>query len=826
MTREQLIREMIQIELLYQTRQKLLKENTQASASYPIMVGSNSSNNFINTECGNDSVVLNNEYKKNNRQLTITDLQYKTGAVSSIKIKDIDIVWDYLEKKLHEKLDIPNAALGKIVDILKAADRNLGQNVFSIFNTEFPLQSLDFGSGLKDVAAAINTNITNPLYVEIFKNKSKDENQTFNSGKGEFLTVLLVKDAKSGGTKKLDVVVNNKQFDVKQISQHSAAAAKSTKAAKNKSTQTAAETVQQLSTQTEEEKLLPANYLALTLSEKSGLRNPKNKFVNAQAKLGQKLSQLTSELEKLNVDDKLINKLKTQEGYTSSAFRRSSTDSDEDPNKYLSFTDMSDIIKQGLTGLRANTYINIKQLSDFKTNVFKAHNSIVSGPNYLNNDVIEFFKDCYNLELTSFNQIKDIDEISKLLVEVKNDDKILFKKFNTNAYNKLIDDNIDNKYANFFKINNSYAPISDLIIHSKIKPEDFDIFRNNFEMLREFNTFFSNNKTNFIASNKPGSYGNVNDKPDTQPDTFRTTVYDVLNKQIILTINQMKKINSIIQKNDTIQLNNNQKISGVNNNTVIGDNYFVAEPLQPTENDGEFIIDISYYENMKKKHVDTLYSQDFKIEQNNDLEKTDKAAAIVNKANDKKEKIKNVTIDLKNVISDRDTINNKLKNFQLFDNLQPSVLKNLFNHDRSDKDFLSKDFIKNNLKDIKDKTKEDNILNIIYEMYFCCDLIEKEIKKYYIEENSILIYKDDGSSQGGTSTPRAAYTWESVIENLENKNIDSFIMQIGHEQILCYSDNTVPDNLDNNFNSVKNLIKKLFNEVMELMLDLQSITSK
>lgn len=820
MTREQLIREMIQIELLYQTRQKLLKENTQGS--YSIRVGSNSSNNFINSECGNDSVELQYQYKKHNMQVTITDLQYKLGSNLTIKSKDIDIVWDYLEKKLHEKLDIPKAALGKIIDTLKDADKRLKGKVFSVFNTQFPLQSLDFGSGsgLEDVATAINTNITNPLYVEIFRNKSKDENQTFNSGKGEFLTVLLVKDAKSGGTKKLDVVVNNKQFDVKQISQHSATAAKAAKTAKNQLAQTA----QQLTAQTEEEKLLPANYLALTLSEKSGLRNPKNKFVNAQAKLGQKLSQLTSELEKLNVDDKLINKLKTQEGYTSSAFRRSSTDSDEDPNKYLSFADMSDIIKQGLKGLRANTYINIKQLSDFKNSDLKT--VVGQGPNYLNNNVINFFKDCYNLELTSFNQIKDTDEISKLLVEVKNDDKILFKKFNTKIYNELIDNNIDDKYANFFKINDSYAPISDLIVYNKINSVDFDIFKNNFKNLKEFNSFF--NKTGFESSNKPGAYGNVNDRPDAQPDTFRTTVYNVLNKQIILTINQMKKINSIIQKNDTIQLNNNnQKISGVNNNTVIGDNYFVAEPLQPTENDGEFIIDISYYENMKKKHVDTLYSQDFKIEQNNDLEKTDKAAAIVNKANDKKEKIKKVTIDLENVISDRDTINNKLKNFQLFDNLQPSVLKNLFNHDRNDKDFLSKDFIKNNLKDIKDKTKEDNILNIIYEMYVCCDQIEKEIKKYYIEENSILIYKDDGSSQGGTSTPRAAYTWESVIKNLENKKIDSFIMQIGHEQILCYSDNTVQDNLDNNtFNSVKNLIKKLFNEVMDLMLELQSITTK
>jgi len=132
----------------------------------------------------------------------------------------------------------------------------------------------------------------------------------------------------------------------------------------------------------------------------------------------------------------------------------------------------------------------------------------------------------------------------------------------------------------------------------------------------------------------------------------------------------------------------------------------------------------------------------------------------------------------------------------------------------------------NNLKSIKENTKEDNILSIIYEMYESCNQIEEEIKNYYINNNEILIYKDDGSSRGGDSIPKAAYAWGQVIDTLKQKNIDSFIMQIGHDQILCYAD--IDDNsLDvNKFDSVKNLIKKLFNEVMDLMLDLQSITTK
>jgi len=76
---------------------------------------------------------------------------------------------------------------------------------------------------------------------------------------------------------------------------------------------------------------------------------------------------------------------------------------------------------------------------------------------------------------------------------------------------------------------------------------------------------------------------------------------------------------------------------------------------------------------MKKKHVDTLYSKDFQIQNSSDnkLKKSNKSAKITN--DDEKSAIPLVTINLEDVISDRDTINDKLKNFQLFDNLQPSV---------------------------------------------------------------------------------------------------------------------------------------------------------
>jgi len=809
MTREQLIREMIQIELLYQTQQKLLNENKNntQTTTFPIEVGNKSGNTFINT-LSNDTIHLSKQYPA---RYSITELEY---AKHHITKKDINLIWDYLKEKLHAKLKIPKTALGKILDFLKAKDKNIEGKVFSIFDENnkdrFPLQTLIYTpKNLSTLATQINNNLTNELYKEIFKSKLKDDNQTFNSGKGEFLTVLLTNDAESGGTKKLDVVVGGSQFDVKQISQH-----EKTDKATGITTKEA------------------ANYLSLTLSEKSGLRNPKNKFVNAQAKLGQKINQLTSEFKKLGVDANLIKKLETYEGYTSSAFRRSSTTSDSDDdadtsNKYLSFADMGEIITQGVRALKANTYTNIETLKNFKKTVFTQKKFV----NNIDKDVIDFLKNCYDLDLKTFSQMKDKEEISKLSIDVINNSSTkLFKKLNANNYNNLIDKNIrDTNVANYFKINPDYTPIFYLGPAAKNNSqENFDIFKSSFEKISDFNSFFQNkNKEDFFKIN---NYGRA-DIADA--NTFRGVIENTLNKQIVLTTNQMIKINSIIQKNNDIDLEESEgKISNVNNNTIINNQYFVMEPLRQTDDLdlGEFIIDISYYNNMKKKHVDTLYSKDFQIQNSSDnkLKKSNKSAKITN--DDEKSAIPLVTINLEDVISDRDTINDKLKNFQLFDNLQPSVLKDLFlTYNKNTKqDFLSDNSLNiiNNLKSIKENTKEDNILSIIYEMYESCNQIEEEIKNYYINNNEILIYKDDGSSRGGDSIPKAAYAWGQVIDTLKQKNIDSFIMQIGHDQILCYAD--IDDNsLDvNKFDSVKNLIKKLFNEVMDLMLDLQSITTK
>jgi hypothetical protein len=884
MTREQLIREMIQIELLYQTRQKLLKEteeetdeinddensNTDISNNNSNVVlsaqaqkikdnitktikeqhhqlysiGNSSDNDFINSfdkkvvdwateknfKGGLDEsknrivlkgVYLNDDGKQKyaNQDLNtikkdeLDGFKKKITELTYDELKsnpdDITAIWQFLEKKMHYLLLIPKKALESIIKIFKAADEALGQKVFSIFgpnSQQFNLQGLDYNGKVSEVAEKINSKLSDSIIKDVYRNKSKDESQTFNTGRGEFLAVLLIKGAKSGGTRFLDVIVGDKQFDVKQISQHGDA---------------------------------QPDDLSLTLSVKSGIRDSKNRFIENQAKLGRKISELSTEFKKLGINEELIKKLeKIEDGYTSTAFKRSNTEivDDDDSDSHFSFVDLGDIIKQGLMGLKANTYSNIVQLKEFKKNNFTTNyysNNDNQLSNNIHDEVIRFLKSCYNLDLKKFNEFVD-NKTNKIkfpyekeikFIDIKSDNGgLLFKKFNVDAYNTLINNNIDKQYNTYFKIQPQCAPIMSLIVSNKINPEDYKTFKDNLDFTI-IGADAAQNITNF-----KNNYGKTKEEDlSTLNNSFRGKVNKTLNNQIILTVAQMKKINEIIKKNDDIDLT---KIGAINNNTVIGDEYYVTEPLKNSDN-GEFIIDISYYNNKKKKHVDTLYSQDFKIKDstNNKLSINNKTKEI-NK--DVKDAIAKVQINLSDVISDRDTINNKLKNFELFNNLQPSVLKDLLNSEKNkysllknnknnEIDFLSDNTFKSNLKSIKEKTKEDNILNIIYEMYDSCNKIEEKIKQYYATENDILIFKDNGTSKNGDSTPSAAYSWNNVLTILKDANCDSFITQIQHNAIICYSNNMAPPA---KFNTVKNVIKDLFNEVMDLMLELQSITTK
>ena len=416
MTREQLIREMIQIELLYQTRQKLLKENKEDSEgefggedddnsnnnSTVVLsrqaqkikdniaetiktthhqlysIGNSSNNDFINSfdtkvvdwateknfKGGLDEsknrivltgVYLNDEGKQKfaNQDLNkiskdkLDGFKKKITELTYDELKsnpdDITAIWQFLEKKMHYLLLIPKKALDSIIKIFKAADEALGQKVFSIFGPnpgQFNLQGLEYNGKVSEVAEKINSKLSEPIIKDVYRNKSKDESQTFNTGRGEFLAVLLIKGAKSGGTRFLDVIVGDKQFDVKQISQHGEA---------------------------------QPDDLSLTLSVKSGIRDSKNRFIENQAKLGRKISELATEFKKLGINEELIKKLeKIEDGYTSTAFKRSNTEivDDDDSDSHFSFVDLGDIIKQGLMGLKANTYSNIVQLEDFKKTNF------------------------------------------------------------------------------------------------------------------------------------------------------------------------------------------------------------------------------------------------------------------------------------------------------------------------------------------------------------------------------------------------------------------------------------------------------------------------
>jgi hypothetical protein len=278
-------------------------------------------------------------------------------------------------------------------------------------------------------------------------------------------------------------------------------------------------------------------------------------------------------------------------------------------------------------------------------------------------------------------------------------------------------------------------------------------------------------------------------------------------------------------------------------NTVINGEYVVAEPLQQTDNDGEFIIDISFYKNKKKRHIDTLHSQDFKIKNSTDqqITKKNKSAEISNL--DPTKIVDRVSIELDDVISDKKMIDQKLKEFNLFNNLQPGILDKIFLRDPNNntnqyklkplKDYqgnqisydTNKEDIKkisqkeknkfiNDLKFLKEKTKEENILNILYDLYVGIDELETQIMDYYYINNDVVVINEDNklytnATDWGAVTFPGSYDFEI-----------GFITDINNEGVTCNADKT------KHVETIKELIRNTFSDILELMLDVQATVRK
>jgi hypothetical protein len=942
MTREQLIREMIQIELLYQARRKILKESdpgagesdseievgggatdtTQSSTpqatpvkntrkkkidtpeessggvSTLIKVGANNLNEFIKNAFENVDFELKGKYgnKKQKVATTLTDIKVADITAQS-KITMEDDLKEIWLKKFSQKIKgltaINQTACGKIAEVLMAAELAKAATdptwrVFQIFEKVFPIQTFEYNQNgdFASLKTFLEENKDNALIQEIYALKAKDENQTYNTGKGEYLCVLLTKDGKSGGTTELDVIVNGKQYDVKQITDI------------NES-------------------------LNFTLSEKSDpVKKYKNKFIESYEKLGKNVFSLVNEFKKLGVNPELIERIeKPDEGYMASDFRKEDTyniASSLPQKPYLSFKDIGDAYIQALKGLRRNTYANIQTLSSeildntkygFERNTNQLGGKITA-PRYfmldnqsgditltytperfkiitISDNLRSLLKDQYNLEFKNYNEIlamfsNSIDKKKNAVADKsseqyfnffnleKKSSKELITFFDVEKYNQILKKNIINpECRKIFLIQSGAAPIKYL---SPKKDVDKVTLRDDSEYHRIMQDL------GFTDDNKPtkttrdvGTNGGFNSKK-TDPNAksynelnvqntkdlwpkIEEMLQNVFNHQIILTLTQMKMLDKIFSANakklstlksatgNSVDLNT--KIEGENGD----DEYLVTEPLIQNYNDGEFIIDISYYRNKKKRHVDTLHSQDFQIDSstNNALKKASKDANITNIEPSKN--IERVMIKLDDVISDKEKINAKLKDFQLFSSLQPEVLEKLFSENLSsisktqhlsnepkyqggyenyatglktvsDIDITDRKSNKNQIiaaiEEISKKTNENNILKLLNDLNKVAIQLEEALKSYYTQKNSVFIFKDNESKYN------AVESWTNIVETLNKNNIEGFITNITHDGIICYANPVKYENVK----TIRSIISQLFDEIIGLMLDVQTTFRK
>lgn len=922
MTREQLIREMIQIELLYQTRQKILKEHNSALSggnainapanstggatgstggsnitTYDYDIGNNNSNVFIQSldSLKNAPIKLYSEYKDatGKKIKSITELTYEMindPGINSVnfgkKDQNIQIIWEFFQEVLTSQLLISYKAAKSITEIFKQSDIAKKGKVFEIFEVDFPLQSFSYNSAadIKLIVEHINKNVSNPLYQAIYGNKDKDENQTFSTGKGEFLCVLLTKDAVSGGVTQLDVSVGNRSYDIKQTTNSNST-------------------------------------LNFTLSSKSGVRKFKNDFVKAYERLAQKLYEISDELLKLDVDPDIIQTIQDFEGYVGSDFKSDSTtqrlqqigakktkipkvaksqkygmDVKTTPTKasilptYVAFGDITEALKQGIAGLKFRSYDNTMEFNNiinsslknkYRTSEFNDTNLTQNlSINTTNNSInytpidkirnidpitIEYLNNILKLNIQTFNQNNDFFEKENsdwLVTNTKKQlnsatgstatkTKFLFKIFETIKYNQEIDQKIQSPYNDFFKLDKDF-PI--IVFDTKGTITSLSDITDFFDGIK---AYINNNNIDVTKSpqfkifkdieNHVNSLGRADDKKNliqSYYEQLKTGVIgDLFNNQILLTDNQMVKINNFIKINQQTVQGLTKASKNMYANTVINGEYVVAEPLQQTDNDGEFIIDISFYKNKKKRHIDTLHSQDFKIINSTDqqITKKNKSAEIANL--DPTKIVDRVNIELDDVISDKKMIDQKLKEFNLFNNLQPGVLDKIFLRDPNNntnqyklkplKDYqgnqisydTNKEDIKkisqkeknkfiNDLKFLKEKTKEENILNILYDLYVGIDELETQIMDYYYINNDVVVINEDNklytnATDWGAVTFPGSYNFEI-----------GFITDINNEGVTCNADAKKP------VQTVKELIRNTFSDILELMLDVQATVRK
>jgi len=249
MKKYQLIREMIQIELLYQTRQKLLKENkykllkeiedddlniddeslykpedeetidaatnadTEKKAEEPKVKEPNE----IKVEDKNTGDLLKNLFtNSDNKNISLEILQ---GILNAEKSNNPDEHQNDLKRKIFEyygkskNLDNPQC-----LSIYKNiyAKKNDSEYLTSLLEFKFDAYSAgDIDTLISDLNSTFITKINgNSFLKDLYLNNTSSGRGGV--GKGEFLILSFIKGSKSGGTKQHDIIADDAEYEVKQ----------------------------------------------------------------------------------------------------------------------------------------------------------------------------------------------------------------------------------------------------------------------------------------------------------------------------------------------------------------------------------------------------------------------------------------------------------------------------------------------------------------------------------------------------------------------------------------------------------------------------------
>ena len=965
MTKEQLIREMIQIELLYRTRQQLKKnklnesDETENNTPSPITQKSTESTEIVSGQ-KNKFILDNFKNFKVNVKVKVIDKQMNLfgendGAVtqpqkicyeckySELEETVINSIWEEFNNKIQSLKYIPKNIADRIIEKLKGIDTDTTQNkenfVFHVFNDIFKIDSIDYGEKgdaviqeLKDVS---KNAVKKDLYYEIYRmdnkpttEQKKSNADLFGAGRGEFITVLLTKGAKSGGGKKLDIDLGNGKFcEVKQITDKKTA-------------------------------------LMFSYNKKSKIIPAKNNFVETYQRIINVAISLKDEFKKLAYINKglidQLNEIPTSDSYISFSSDSSSNltvSEDQDPTA-ISLPYLNLIFKEAILGLKNRTYnriIDNKKNIDSNINKNKKIQPDVARSNAMENyvnktgiistditknkipvnvskEVLEFFKNNYNLNLKSYAEyIKSFSTVSsedaeeyesfntskgwkwiEIPAKTSNDNiKYWFKKLDIDDYNQKLDNiigPIDQNVADYFKLDNQIPIIRNLRNFSR-NQIDFDDFKK--KLFNEFRDSDSlkdiskshtysqtgtgyakgdlkdivrisilgkikenliDNKSNNVPTDWsiPATYKNIPTNSITIDNVkfaiykdelinnnnydynyvhnnfknIKYLIYNLCNCRIVLNDSEMSQIADIIKsiKNLHNEFNTKDK-NRLSQSTQDNNDFIITEPINSQSKGGEYTVDINYYKNNRKQHVDTLHSQDLAVKSNVNNYKKEKGQEQrigVNVSGNEATTPTDVTIDLEGTISDKNTINNKLKRFELFNTLQPTLLIDLFtknqnqNQPKLDKvnstsnentdNITKQDEFLELLAPLKNDTEEKlskGLLGDYYELYKELIKLEEEIKDYYTASNDTLIFvEDDASSEKSNSA-----FYKNVLQlkdtfNSETANNEGIIISIHNKGINCigaYDDNyTKP-------NAMKKGIRSVFLEIFKLMIEVQDM---